>query len=372
MIRYDPILSPVTGKSLFYLEMYIMAFFAPVIWKDQRLFILDQTLLPGEKKEIELSTAQAVWDAIKTLQVRGAPAIGACAAYGYIVSIREQAPADASGFRAVAAEVNEYLASSRPTAVNLFYALNRMQSCLDKADDSAPELLFQLLEEEARAIFQEDLDMCRAIGEYGAALIDEGVGVLTHCNAGALATTGYGTALAPLYAAHDMGRRFRVYADETRPLLQGARLTAWELLERGLDVTLLCDNMAAMLMASGQVDLVIAGADRIAANGDCANKIGTYGVALLAKHHGIPFYIAAPATTFDLDTATGVDIPIEQRDADEVRFHGGTLMAPADVKVYNPAFDVTPAELIAGFITDKGILRAPYTGAIRGLLGIEN
>lgn len=345
-----------------------MPSFFPVLWKDQRLFILDQTLLPLEKLQIELTTGEAVWDAIKTLQVRGAPAIGVCAAYGFIVGIREKAPLDTTAFRVAAKEVKDYLASSRPTAVNLFYALDRMEACLNACEADTPEALYTALEKEATAIFDEDVAMCRAIGAHGAALIDEGMGILTHCNAGGLATSGYGTALAPMYTAQEEGRRFRVYADETRPLLQGARLTAWELLESGIDVTLLCDNMAAMLMASGKVDLVIVGADRIAANGDTANKIGTYGVALLAKHHGIPFYVAAPASTFDAKTATGVDIPIEERDANEVRYHGGTLLAPPEVKVYNPAFDVTPAEFISGFITDKGILKAPYEAAIKELL----
>ncbi|NLN91985.1 MAG: S-methyl-5-thioribose-1-phosphate isomerase [Candidatus Hydrogenedens sp.] len=333
-----------------------MPSFLPVLWKDQRLFILDQTLLPLEKIMVELDNAQAVWDAIKSLQVRGAPAIGVCAAYGMIVGIREQDPGDDSAFRAAAAKVKIFLATSRPTAVNLFYALDRMEACLNQCGESTPQQLFDLLEKEATAIFDEDVAMCRAIGAHGASLIDEGMGILTHCNAGGLATSGYGTALAPLYTAHEQGRRFRVYADETRPLLQGARLTAWELMESGIDVTLLCDNMAAMLLASGKVDIVIVGADRIAANGDTANKIGTYGVALLAKHHGIPFYVAAPASTFDAQTATGADIPIEERDADEVRCHGGKLLAPPQVKVYNPAFDVTPMELITGFITDQGIL----------------
>lgn len=344
-----------------------MPSFAPVVWRNRRLFILDQTLLPHLRQEIELTSAEAVWDAIRRLQVRGAPAIGVCAAFGVIVGIRGQRPGTAEAFRKDAQEVCRYLATSRPTAVNLFYALDRMQACLNRASDSDMEALYALLEKEAQNIFDEYVRMCRAIGQHGAALIHDGKGILTHCNAGGLATSGFGTALAPLYIAAEEGMRFRVYADETRPLLQGARLTAWELTEEKMDVTLLCDNMAPSLMAAGKVDLVIVGADRIAANGDTANKIGTYGVALSAKYHSIPFYVAAPVSTFDQKTPQGSAIPIEERDADEVRLHGGTLLAPEGVKVYNPAFDVTPASLISGFITDRGIVRPPYPEGIQGL-----
>lgn len=336
----------------------------PIRWEDGRLSIIDQTLLPGEHRCIELNSREAVWNAIKTLQVRGAPAIGVCAAYGLVVALKAAGPYE-SREQVVSAlkEAADYYATSRPTAVNLFWALDRMQRTAQEIEGGPQELL-QRLENEADAICAEDTARCRAIGEHGAALISEGAGVLTHCNAGALATSAYGTALSLMFCAHERGTRFSVYADETRPLLQGARLTVWELMQSGIDATLICDNMAAQVMKEGRVQLVVTGADRIAANGDAANKIGTYGVALLAKAHDVPFYIAAPLSTFDLSLPTGDEIPIEQRGAEEVTHGFGKQTAPDGVHVYSPAFDVTPAHLIAGIITEHGILRPPYGRSI--------
>jgi methylthioribose-1-phosphate isomerase len=333
--------------------------------------LIDQTLLPTELEYRDCRTVEEVWEAIRTLRVRGAPAIGIAAAMGVVVGLqpgheRLDRPAFARRLR----EVTDYLRTSRPTAVNLFWALDRMERRFDTLPESqAPPQWLEAMLEEARAIEEEDRRMCWAIGLAGAALIGEGQGVLTHCNAGGLATADYGTALAVMFAAAEQGRRFSVYADETRPLLQGARLTAWELRQRGLDVTLICDNMAAQVMKERRVDLVIVGADRIAANGDTANKIGTYGVALLAKAHGIPFYVAAPSSTFDLDLPSGAGIPIEQRPAREVTHGFGRQTAPEGVKVYNPAFDVTPAELIAGIVTERGLIRPVTEANIRAVLG---
>ncbi len=343
----------------------------PVEWRDRRLYIIDQTLLPREYAEIPLPTVDAVWEAIKHLRVRGAPAIGVCAAYGVVAGILERNPTGiAETVQAVRAAADQ-LATSRPTAVNLFWALDRMRRVAEASATGAADTasFIDRLEAEAMAIHAEDEAMCLAIGRHGAALIGENDGVLTHCNAGGLATSGYGTALAPMFVAHGQGRRFRVFADETRPLLQGARLTAWELVREGIDATLICDNMAAQVMREGRINLVIVGADRIAANGDTANKIGTYGVAVLAAEHKIPFYVAAPSSTFDLTLETGSQIPIEERDPDEIT-HGFGLQTAADgVKVYNPAFDVTPARFIAGIITEQGIIAPPNRGNIARVLG---
>ena len=343
----------------------------PVEWRDRRLYIIDQTLLPRECVEIPLSTVDAVWEAIKRLRVRGAPAIGICAAYGVVVGILERNPSNIAEAVQDVHAAAERLATSRPTAVNLFWALDRMRRVAEAAAPGAADTasLIDRLEAEALAIHAEDEAMCLAIGRHGAALIGENAGVLTHCNAGGLATSGYGTALAPMFVAHEQGRKFRVFADETRPLLQGARLTAWELVRAGIDATLICDNMAAQVMREGRIDLVIVGADRIAANGDAANKIGTYGVAVLAAEHKIPFYVAAPSSTFDLTLDTGDQIPIEERDPEEIT-HGFGLQTAADgVKVYNPAFDVTPARFIAGIITEKGIITPPNRENITRVLG---
>jgi len=334
-------------------------------WQDGQLTLIDQTLLPLTFKEITLDTLEEVGEAIKALRVRGAPAIGVCAAFGVLVGIKQKKPTDVAGVVAAVHESAEYLATSRPTAVNLFWALDRMKRVADEnAGLDSAEALLERIEAEAMTIFEDDKRLCRAIGEHGAPLIKDGDGVLTHCNAGGLATTDYGTALAVMFRAHELGRKFRVYADETRPLLQGARLTTWELMQTGIDVTLICDNMAAQVMRERRIQLVVVGADRIAGNGDAANKIGTYGVALIAQAHNVPFYVAAPFSTFDLTLDTGADIPIEQRDPKEITQGFGQQTAPDGVDVYSPAFDVTPNELIAGIITEKGILRPPYREAI--------
>ena len=325
------------------------------------LWMIDQTLLPEEFKEIECWTAEGVWEAIKVLRVRGAPAIGVSAAYGVVVGTREHREIERKEFNTRLAEVTKYLATSRPTAVNLFWALDRMSSvALDNPEMSSAEIHDRLFQE-AKTIDEEDREMCRAIGRNGYELLSDCSGVLTHCNAGGLATAGDGTALSVMFAAAESGNSLRVYADETRPLLQGARLTAWELQQRDIPVTVICDNMAAQVMKEDRVQAVVTGADRIAANGDAANKIGTYGVALLAKAHGIPFYVAAPSSTFDLSLPHGDRIPIEQRERDEIADGFGRKTVPDDVSVYNPAFDVTPASLITAIITERGLIRNPTT-----------
>jgi methylthioribose-1-phosphate isomerase len=331
---------------------------------DGFLRLLDQTLLPTTIAYRDCHCVGDVWEAIRSLRVRGAPAIGVAAAYGIVVGMQRR-PEDQNA-AGVFAEVTAYLRTSRPTAVNLFWALNRMERRFRAipANDSTEQLTQQLLDE-AHAIRVEDAATCRALGTAGAHLIHDGSGVLTHCNTGGLATAEYGTALAVLFTAAEQGRNFRVFADETRPLLQGARLTMWELEQHGVDATLICDSMAAQVMKEGRVQLVIVGADRIAANGDTANKIGTYGVAVLAKHHGIPFYVAAPISTFDLSLPNGDGIPIEQRDSREVTHGFERQTAPDGVAVYNPAFDVTPHELIAGIITERGVIAPVNTEMIQ-------
>lgn len=319
------------------------------------LRLIDQTRLPTELRLIDCADVPTVWEAIRSLRVRGAPAIGVAAAYGCVLGARA-GDNPRSALKSAAAE----LSTSRPTAVNLFWALDRMERTAAGFGESERADYINSLWDEARAIHEEDLAMCQAIGTHGAALLNEGDGVLTHCNAGGLATSDFGTALAVIFRAHEQGKAIRVFADETRPLLQGARLTAWELSQRNIPVTLICDNMAAQVMREGKVRKVVVGADRIAANGDTANKIGTYGVALLAKAHSIPFYVAAPSSTFDLSLADGSSIPIEQRDPREVTHGFGSQTAPAGVDVYNPAFDVTPSALIAGIITERGVI-SPVT-----------
>lgn len=331
------------------------------------LELIDQTRLPRELTHVVCRTAEDVWHAIKTLQVRGAPAIGVAAAYGLVVALDAANPTDATWNDAFN-KAADYLATSRPTAVNLFWAIDRMRRFASDLRGRPADAARTALLAEAHRIRDEDAAMCRAIGRHGEHLIPEGGGVLTHCNAGALATSEYGTALAVMYAAHEKGRKFRAYADETRPLLQGARLTAWELHRAGIDVTLICDNTAAVVMRDRLVDLVIVGADRIAANGDAANKIGTYGVAVLAKAHGIPFYVAAPSSTFDLSLESGARIPIENRDASEIRELGGSQIAPSAVPCHTPAFDVTPAHLIAGIITERGIISPVNQVQVREVL----
>jgi methylthioribose-1-phosphate isomerase len=326
--------------------------------------LIDQTLLPTRLEYRDCRTVEEIWEAIRTLRVRGAPAIGVAAAMGVVLGMQCFHDRERGAYAHRLREVTAYLRTSRPTAVNLFWALERMERHVQDFTEQWPAAqLTRALLDEALAIEDEDRRMCRAIGEAGAYLVGEGQGVLTHCNAGGLATADYGTALAVLFRASELGKRFNVFADETRPLLQGARLTAWELQQRGIDVTLICDNMAAQVMKEGRVQLVVVGADRIAANGDTANKIGTYGVALLAQAHAIPFYVAAPSSTFDRRLPTGDAIPIEQRDSSEVTHGFGRQTAPDGIKVYNPAFDVTPARLIAGIITEKGVIQ-PVTATM--------
>jgi len=326
------------------------------------LVIIDQTLLPYETKIIELTEAQEIWDAIYLLKVRGAPAIGVAAGFGiYILADKISDELSFDEFYVEFKKQKDYLDSSRPTAVNLSWALNRMEKVvLDNKDKNIKEIK-DLLKKESIDIKTEDTAMCKAIGEYGLSLVNKGDGLLTHCNAGQLATSKYGTATAPMYLGHERGYNFKVYCDETRPLLQGARLTAYELSSAGLDVTLQCDNMASALMKEGKIQAVFVGCDRVAANGDAANKIGTSGVAIIAKHYGVPFYVCAPSSTIDMNIKTGDDIVIEQRKPEEVtEMWYEKRMAPNEIKVYNPAFDVTDNSLITAIVTEKGIVRAPY------------
>lgn len=327
---------------------------------DGFLRLIDQTRLPTELVYIDCQDIPTVWEAIKMLRVRGAPAIGVTAAYGVALAAIIDKDTDPAKILQAAQEASGYLRTSRPTAVNLFWALDRMNQVLETlAGRSIAEIRARLLEE-ATQIRDEDAAMCQAIGLAGAPLLPAQGGVLTHCNAGALATSDFGTALSVIFHAYAAGKEITAFVDETRPLLQGSRLTAWELMQRGVPTTLLCDNMAASLMRSGKVQAVVVGADRIAANGDTANKIGTYGVALLAKAHGVPFYVAAPSSTFDFAISTGAEIPIEDRDPREVTHGMGKQTAPEGVDVYNPAFDVTPAELVTSFITEAGVIAPPY------------
>ncbi|GAV23797.1 S-methyl-5-thioribose-1-phosphate isomerase [Carboxydothermus pertinax] len=339
-------------------------------WRDNSLYLLDQTRLPFEVTYVKLETYEQVAEAIKTMKVRGAPAIGAAAAYGMVLGALKYS-GGAREFEQYLRKVYETLKSTRPTAVNLFWALERMWMRFQKVKNGTTEDVFTGLLAEAYAIFNEDVELNKRIGKYGLDVVPDNATILTHCNAGTLATAGYGTALGVVRAAYDAGKLKRVFADETRPLLQGARLTAFELLEEGIDVTLICDNMAGYVMSLGLVDLVVVGADRVTANGDVANKIGTYSLAILAKEHGIPFYVAAPYSTIDLNLTSGHDIPIEERNPDEVRKIGDRLIAPPQVKVFNPAFDVTPAKYITGIITDRGIVRPPYRENIKKLFGGE-
>jgi methylthioribose-1-phosphate isomerase len=336
--------------------------------RGRSIVVLDQTLLPSERAERELVTVDDIEEAIRSLRVRGAPLIGITAAMGIAALARRAAEGDAAAAE-LEASVSRWaarLAAARPTAVNLVWAIERLLAAVARAHDAGADAagLAERLAAEADAILAEDRRMCRAIGEHAATLLDDGDAVITHCNAGALATGGIGTALAPIYVATERGRKIRVYADETRPLLQGSRLTAWELAEAGVDVTVISDSMAGALFSRTPPDIAFVGSDRIAANGDVANKVGTYGLAVLAKHHGVPFYVLAPTSTIDLATATGADIPIEHRDPEEIRRGFGRLTAPADAAVWSPAFDITPAALVAGIVTERGIHRPPYGPAL--------
>ncbi|WIV13437.1 S-methyl-5-thioribose-1-phosphate isomerase [Proteiniborus sp. MB09-C3] len=336
-------------------------------FENGKIHIIDQTKLPSILEVLEIDDVKDCWDAIKQLKVRGAPAIGIAAAYGVVLGIRDVDETSFDSFYAEFKKTSDYLASSRPTAVNLFWALERMDRVALENKHLPVKKIKEILEKEALLIQKEDEETCRKIGENGLEVLKDGMTVLTHCNAGRLATAKYGTALAPIYVAQEKGINIKVFADETRPLLQGARLTAFELQEAGADVTLITDNMAAMVMSKGWIDAVIVGCDRVAANGDTANKIGTYGVALLAKAHNIPFYIAGPLSTIDMNTPTGKEIPIEERDASEIINGFGKQTGPTGVKVFNPAFDVTPNELITGIITEKGIARPPYDVSLKEL-----
>lgn len=329
------------------------------------VIIIDQTKLPTVTEYLTLSTAKDLYDAIFELKVRGAPAIGICAGFGIYVLARTIETEDYGTFYQKFKEYQEYLNSSRPTAVNLSWVLNRMEKVVTDHQGLEVKEILTLLEKECQMIQDEDMEMCRAISEYGLSLIKEGDGILTHCNAGPLATSRYGTALGPLFLGKERGMEFKVFADETRPLLQGARLTSYELQKAGIDVTLICDNMASLVMKNGWIQACFVGCDRVAANGDAANKIGTSGVAILAKHYGIPFYVLGPSSTIDLNCKTGADIEIELRNPDEIKkkFYEKP-MALEEVKCYNPAFDVTDHSLISGIVTEHGICRAPYTESL--------
>lgn len=348
--------------------------FDTVAWDEEQkaVVIIDQTKLPGTTELIALKTAQEIWDAIYLLKVRGAPAIGVTAALGIYMLSEQIDTEDFAVFYEKFCEYKTYLDSSRPTAVNLSWALRRMEAVALQAGREQGKSVAEvkeILHDEALQIREKDIEVCRKIGEYGLSLVKPGDGILTHCNAGQLATVKYGTATAPIYLGQERGYQFKVFADETRPLLQGARLTAYELHSSGVDVTVICDNMSAAVMSKGWVQAVFVGCDRVAANGDTANKIGTSVVATVAKHYGVPVYVCAPTSTIDMETATGADICIEERPAEEItEMWYKERMAPEGVKVYNPAFDVTDHELIAGIVTEYGIARAPYTESLKALM----
>ena len=342
----------------------------PVKLNDEKdsLLLLDQTLLPEREVWLTLREIDDIWEAIKSLRVRGAPAIGVAVAYALYLAAKHSKAQNSNELLRDIAQAKNYLATSRPTAVNLFWALTRMYECaLHSSDKSVPDIIDALLLE-SEAILREDQEMGLAIGRHGLSLLRPGMGLLTHCNAGALATSGYGTALAPMYLGHEQGYDFKVFADETRPLLQGSRLTAYELNKAGIDVTVICDNMAATVMKQGRIDAVLVGCDRVAANGDAANKIGTMPAAILAKEFGIPFYVLGPTSTIDMSAMTGADINIEERDQEEITIGFGKRTAPEGVPAYNPAFDVTDAKYITAIITEKGVIRPPYTDKIAALI----
>ncbi len=329
-------------------------------WDAGKLKILDQRLLPGRVKYISCREPAAVWEAIKTLRVRGAPAIGDAAAYGIVLGALRSAAANSAALIKDVEKTARYLKTSRPTAVNLFWALDRMTDKARSLRGDAPDEIRRKLLQEADAVCREDEETCARLSQHGAELLKDGDKVITYCNAGALATAGMGTALGVIYAAALQKKKIKVYACETRPLLQGARLTSWELTKNKIDATLICDNTAGWTMKQGAVDAVLVGADRIAPNGDSANKIGSYALAVLAKHHRIPFYVCAPFSTFDFSIKTGDEIPIEERSGDEVKKIAGVSTAPRAVKTYSPAFDVIPAKLISGIVTEKGVIRPPF------------
>jgi methylthioribose-1-phosphate isomerase len=339
-------------------------------WKDDAVVMIDQRKLPASEVYVTCKTAKDVAKAIKTMVIRGAPAIGVAAAMGIALGMRRSTATGTKQFVTEFQRVCDLMAATRPTAVNLFWAIERMKKTLSDAAQRGLSVneLKDRLEAEAKAIHDEDVQSCRTMGAHGASLVPASARILTHCNAGALATAGYGTALGVIRAAAEQGKRIAVLADETRPFLQGARLTAWELVKDGIDTTVITDNMAGAMMRLKEVDLVVVGADRIAANGDVANKIGTYSVAVLAKEHGIPFYVAAPLSTIDLDTPDGTGIPIEERNDREVTHVGTSRLTPEGARIRNPAFDVTPAKYVTAIITERGIARAPYDESLAQLV----
>lgn len=347
-----------------------MSYIQPIQWDEERktLTLLDQTMLPKEETYLEYTDPGEVAVAIRDLVVRGAPAIGCAAAYGVALAALQYTGDDPGELAAWVRDAMQTLARSRPTAVNLFWALDRMEKLLDSLVEEPCGRIREALEDEAVRIFEEDLAACVAMGDHGVELVPENAKILTHCNAGALATAGYGTALGVIRSAHRDGKVSMVWVDETRPVFQGARLTAWEMVQDGIPATLITDNMAGAIMAAGEVDFVVVGSDRIASNGDVANKIGTYTVAVLAQRHNIPFVVAAPVSTIDFDISSGEEVPIEVRDSVEVMGYGNERWAPEGIEIYNPAFDVTPAELVTAIVTEKGVLAPPYTKAIANLL----
>lgn len=342
--------------------------FRTIEWRDDKVVMIDQTRLPGEEVYCEYADYKSVAEAIRGMVIRGAPAIGVAAAMGVALGAREIIADTYESFFRQMENVCEVMARTRPTAVNLFWAIERMKRVASEHHDRPLDELREILKAEAIRIEQEDLELCKAIGRHGAALIPEGATVLTHCNAGGLATAGYGTALGVIRAAHEAGKKIQVFADETRPWLQGARLTAWELMKDGIPVTLISDNMAGFFMKRGEITCCVVGADRIAANGDTANKIGTYSVAVLARENNIPFYVAAPTTTLDLSLENGDQIPIEERHSREVTHLNGFPVAPEGIRVRNPAFDVTPARYISAIITEQGVVSGDYATGLWGLV----
>jgi methylthioribose-1-phosphate isomerase len=338
-------------------------------WTDSGVRFIDQTKLPMEETYVTCKTYVQVADVIRTMVVRGAPAIGVAAAMGIALGVKNSKAENVGGLKQEFDQICDVIGKTRPTAVNLFWAIRRMQDKFELLRVRPLAQIKQALIEEAQRMHAEDIAANQAMGKHGATLMPASGGVLTHCNAGALATCGYGTALGVIRAAVEQGKKIHVFADETRPFLQGSRLTAWELMKDGIPTTVISDNMAGAMMKQGKVNAIVVGADRIAANGDVANKIGTYSVAVLAKENGIPFYVAAPVSTFDLTVASGAEIPIEERSADEVTHHGGRRMAPAGVAVRNPAFDVTPSRYVTAIVCEKGVARAPYGESLRALAG---
>ncbi|HTY21343.1 MAG TPA: S-methyl-5-thioribose-1-phosphate isomerase [Geobacteraceae bacterium] len=342
--------------------------FRTIEWRDNRVVMIDQTRLPAEEVYNEYSDFKGVAEAIRGMVIRGAPAIGVAAAMGIALGARDIIADTFDSYFRQLENICEVMAKTRPTAVNLFWAIERMKRVALINRERGLAQISELLKEEAIRVEMEDLAICKAIGRHGASLVKDGAAILTHCNAGGLATAGYGTALGVIRAAHEEGKKIRVFADETRPWLQGARLTAWELLQEGIPVTLIADNMAGWLMKKGEIGICVVGADRIAANGDTANKIGTYSVAVLAKENGIPFYVAAPTSTLDLTKKSGDDIPIEERHSLEVTHLHGIPVAPEGISVRNPAFDVTPSRYISGIITEKGVVTGDYERQLRRLV----